>query len=202
MTSAYWKAHGDPPIVVGTAATTIYMLGIILAIARVTGIVHDVGSFGAVIGTMALGFMVYIFVNNTTRDNKAERGKEYELREADSENISRLTHIIEKCAITLRKLNQHKETSKERPDMAIQRLLGLIDNISTNYEKYLSLDGQKLVGIIRDTVDEMMFNDQEGKIHMDDAIKNIVQLKQHVMDVDDQELKRNRESTMHGVPNQ
>ncbi len=202
MTSPYWRTHGDPPIVVGTAATTIYILGIILAIARVTGIVHDVGSFGAVIGTMALGFMLYIFVNSTTRDNKAERGKEYELREADSENISRLTRMIKQCAITLQKLDQHKEIFKKRPDMAIQHLLGLIDDISTNYEKYLSLEGRKLFEIIRDTIDEMMFNGHAGNTRTDDMIKKIDQLNQHIRDVDDQELKRNRESIMHGTENQ
>ncbi len=202
MTSAYWRAHGDPPIVVGTAATTIYMLGIILVIARVTGIVHDVGSFGAVIGTMALGFMVYIFVKTTTRDSKAERGREYELREADSENISRLTRIIEQCEISLLKLEQHKETSKERLIMELQYVRDRTDIILTNYEKYLSPEGRKLVGIIKDIIDEMRFNGHAGNTRTDDAIKNIVQLKQHVMDVDDQELKRNRESTMHGTPDQ
>ncbi len=202
MTSPYWRAHGDPPIVVGTAATTIYMLGIILAIARVTGIVHDVGSFGAVIGTMALGFMVYIFVNSTTRDNKAERGREYELREADSENISRLTHIINQCEISLLKLEQHKETPRERSVMELQYVRGQTDDIVKNYEKYLSPEGRKLVGIIKDIIDEMRFNGHAGNTRMDDAIKNIVQLKQHVIDVDDHVLKSIRESTMHGTPNQ
>ena len=202
MTSPYWRAHGDPPIVVGTAATTIYMLGIILAIAWVTGIVHDVGSFGAVIGTMALGFMVYIFVNSTTRDNKAERGREHELRQADSKNISRLTHIITQCEISLLKLDQHKEIPKERSVMELQYVRDQADDIAKNYEEYLSPEGQKLIGIIRATINEMMFNGHAGKTRVDDVIKKIGQLNQHIRDVDDQELKKARKLIMHGTPNQ
>ena len=55
---------------------------------------------------------------------------------------------------------------------------------------------------IMETTGEVMFNGHAENTLMDDAIKKIGQLNQHVRDVDDQKLKRTRESTMHGTPDQ
>ncbi len=54
----------------------------------------------------------------------------------------------------------------------------------------------------KETTGEIMFNGHAGNTLMDDAIKKIGQLNQHVRDVDDQKLKRTRETTMHGTPDQ
>ncbi len=54
----------------------------------------------------------------------------------------------------------------------------------------------------KETTGEIMFKGHAGNTLMDDAIKKIGQLNQHVRDVDDQELKRTRETTMHGTPDQ
>jgi len=182
------------PIIVGTTAVVVYVSGIVLAISWATGIAHDAGSFGVVIGVISAGIMIYLFENTRGWNIRMKQNKMLALEKQDEDNINIVRHIIRQCQIIALPILRKGRLTEEDIQSVVWFLQTQMDYVGTMYHRYVTQDGLDHVAQIRETaVNIITHKIPSTRQSIDKIIVGIFELESEVKDKNDHGLAKIRD---------
>lgn len=182
------------PKIVGTAATMVDASGIVLVVAWVTGIAHDAGSFGMIIGAISVGIMICIFENTRGWSVRTKQNRVMFLEKQDEDNIKLVGHIIRQCQIVAFPVQRKERMTEEDIQSVFWFLHTQVDYIFTTYHKYIKQRGiENIIQIKGDMLKIFMRRMSPTRHNVNKIIMVVFELEHEVKDKNDPELEKIRD---------